>query len=147
GSRLDGSVKNIDGDPIADARVYVRGSRALSKTTASGAFSLTGLPGGTQVVEVTAVGYSPGRQTVELKPGGSRRTEVVLGKTVQRLPTLEAVGKVGNDVGGFLERSKRGFGYFITEDDIKRRNPVEFEDIIRTVPGMQVVPVGQGYRI
>jgi hypothetical protein len=149
GSRLEGTVKNIDGEPIVDARVYVRGNRAITRTTASGAFSLAGLPGGTQVVEVTAVGYQPGRQTVDLKPGGGRRTELVLGKSVQRLPSLEVVGKVsnGSDVSGFLDRAKRGFGYFITEDDIKRRNPIEFEDIIRTVPGMQVVPVGQGYRI
>ena len=117
--------------------------------TSSGAFSLGGLPGGTQVVEVTAVGYQPGRQTVDLKPGSGRRTELVLGKTIQRLPAIEVVGKVsaGNDVSNFLDRARRGFGFFITEDDIKRRNPIIFEDIIRTVPGMQVVPVGQGYRI
>ena len=149
GARLEGSVKNIDGEPVVDARVYVRGNRALTKTTASGAFSLGGLPGGTQVVEVTAVGYQPGRQTVDLKPGSGRRTELVLGKTIQRLPAIEVVGKVsaGNDVSNFLDRARRGFGFFITEDDIKRRNPIIFEDIIRTVPGMQVVPVGQGYRI
>ena len=147
GARLEGVVKNIDGDPISDARVYVRGSRAVAKTTASGAFVLNGLPGGTQVVEVTALGYQPGRQDVDLKPGDGRRTEVVLGKSVQRLQPLEVVGKMGSEQSSFLERAKRGFGYFITEDDIEKRNPVIFEDIIRGVPGMQVVPVGQGYRI
>ena len=148
-AQLDGVVKNIDGEPVLDARVYVRGNRAMTRTTASGAFSLGGLPGGTQVLEVTAVGYQPGHQTVDLKPGGSRRAEVVLGKTIQRLPSIEVVGKLsaGSEVSGFLDRAKRGFGYFITEDDIKRRNPIIFEDIVRTVPGMQVVPVGQGYRI
>jgi Carboxypeptidase regulatory-like domain/TonB-dependent Receptor Plug Domain len=147
GARLDGIVRNIDGEPIPDARVYVRGNRTIAKTTASGAFSLGALPGGTQVVEATAVGYQPNRQTVDLKPGVGRRAEIVLGKTVQRLPTVEVVGKLGNDESSFLDRARRGFGYFITEDDIKRRGPIIFEDIIRTVPGMQVVPVGQGYRI
>lgn len=147
GARLDGVVKNIDGEPITDARVYVRGSRATGRTTASGAFSINGLPGGTQVVEVTAVGYQAGHETVDLKPGGGRRTEIVLGKTIQRLPSVEVVGKMGNDESSFLDRARRGFGYFITEEDIKRRNPVIFEDLMRTVPGMQVVPVGQGYRI
>jgi hypothetical protein len=149
GARLDGVVKNIDGEPIPDARVYVRGSRVIGKTTASGSYSLSGLPGGTQVVEATAVGYQPNRQTIDLKPGDGRRAEIVLGKTVQRLPTVEVVGKLstGDDMSSFYDRARRGFGYFITEDDIKRRGPVIFEDIIRTVPGMQVVPVGQGYRI
>jgi hypothetical protein len=147
GARLDGVVKNIDGEVIPDARVYIRGSRGIGRTTASGAFSLSGLPGGTQVLEVTALGYQPGRQTVDLKPGGGRRAEIVLGKTVQRLPSIEVVGKVGDDQASFLDRARRGFGYFMTEDDIRKRNPVIFEDLMRTVPGMQVVPVGQGYRI
>ncbi len=146
-ARLDGVVKNIDGEPIADARVYVRGSRAIAKTTASGSFALSGLPGGTQVLEVTALGYQPGRQNVDLKPGDGRRAEVVLGKSVQRLQPLEVVGRIGSEQQGFLDRAKRGFGYFITEEDIQKRNPIIFEDIIRGVPGMQVVPVGQGYRI
>lgn len=147
GARLDGVVKNIDGEPIPDARVYIRGNRTIGKTTASGAFSLAGLPGGSQVVEVTALGYQGSRQTVDLKPGGGQRAEIVLGKTIQRLPAVEVLGKVGDDASTFLDRARRGFGYFITEDDIKKRNPVIFEDIIRTVPGMQVVPVGPGYRI
>jgi hypothetical protein len=146
-ARLEGVVRNIDGEPIPDARVYVRGSRAIAKTTASGAFALSGLPGGTQVVEVTALGYQPGRQNVDLKPGDGRRAEIVLGKSVQRLQPLEVVGKMGSEQQSFLDRAKRGFGYFITEEDIQKRNPIIFEDIIRGVPGMQVVPVGQGYRI
>jgi hypothetical protein len=146
-ARLEGVVKNIDGDPIADARVYVRGSRAAARTTASGSFVLSGLPGGTQVLEATAVGYQPGRQNVDLRPGAGRRTEIVLGKSVQQLQPLEVVGKMGREQSSFLDRAKRGFGYFITEDDIKKRDPPIFEDIIRGVPGMQVVPVGQGYRI
>ncbi len=146
-ARLDGVVKNIDGEPIPDARVYVRGSRVIAKTTASGAFALNGLPGGTQVVEVTALGYQPGRQNVDLKPGDGRRAEIVLGKSVQRLQPLEVVGKMGSEQQSFLDRAKRGFGYFITQEDIEKRNPIIFEDIIRGVPGMQVVPVDQGYRI
>jgi hypothetical protein len=146
-ARLDGVVKNIDGEPIPDARVYVRGSRVIGKTTASGAFALNGLPGGTQVLEVTALGYQPGRQNVDLKPGDGRRAEIVLGKSVQRLQPLEVVGKMGSEQQSFLDRAKRGFGYFITQEDIEKRNPIIFEDIIRGVPGMQVVPVDQGYRI
>lgn len=148
-ARLDGVVKNIDGAPIADARVYVRGSRSLGRTTASGAFSLAGLPAGTQVVEVSALGYEPGRQVVDLKPGQAGRAEVVLAKAVQRLPTLEVVGRLknGDEVSSFQDRARRGFGFFMTEEDIQRRNPIIFEDLLRGVPGMQVEPVGQGYRV
>jgi hypothetical protein len=146
---LEGTVKNIDGTPISDARVFVRGSRAVVRTSASGSFSLTGLPLGTQVVEVAAIGYAGGRQAVELKPGGPARTELVIAKSVQTLPTLEVVGKIGAgaDVSTFLQRAQRGQGHFITEEDIEKRGAIQFEDIMRTVPGIMVVPVGQGYRV
>jgi Carboxypeptidase regulatory-like domain/TonB-dependent Receptor Plug Domain len=146
---LAGTVKTIDGEPVADARVFVRGSRAVVRTSASGSFTLSGLPLGTQVVEVAAIGYAGARQSVELKPGRSARTEFVIGKSVQTLPALETVGKVGagNDVSTFLERARRSQGHFITEEDIHKRGALQFEDILRTVPGVQVVPVGQGYRV
>ena len=146
---LEGTVKTIDGTPVVDARVFVRGSRAVGRTSASGSFSLTGLPLGTQVLEVAAIGYAGGRQAVELKPGGPARTELVIAKSVQTLPTLEVVGKMGAgaDVSTFLQRAQRGQGHFITEEDIEKRGAIQFEDIMRTVPGIQVVPVGQGYRV
>lgn len=146
---LEGTVKTIDGAPVAEARVFVRGSRAVGRTSSSGSFSLTGLPLGTQVVEVAAIGYAGGRRAVELRPGGPARTELVLAKSVQTLPTLEVVGKfgAGADVSTFLQRAQRGQGHFITEEDIEKRGAIQFEDIMRTVPGLQVVPVGRGYRV
>jgi hypothetical protein len=147
--RLDGVVKTIDGDPIPDARVYVRGTRALGRTSASGAFSLPGVPGGTQTLEVVALGYQPGRLAVDVRPGGGVRAEVVLGKSVQRLPDVQVAGKnsFANDLAAITDRAKRSNGYLITEEDIQRRGSITFEDVMRGVPGMQVVPVGQGYRV
>jgi hypothetical protein len=147
--QLAGVVKNVDGEPIPDARVYVRGSRALGRTSASGAFSLSSVPAGTQTLEVVALGYQPGRLAVDVRPGGGVRTEVVLGKSVQRLPDVQVAGKnsLANDLANIENRARRSNGYFISEDDITRRGAINFEDIIRGVPGMQVVPVGQGYRV
>ena len=145
---LEGTVKTIEGEPLADARVFVRGSRAIGRTSASGSFSLTGLPLGTQVAEVAAIGYAAGRQTVDLRPGAPVRTEFIVAKSVQTLPTIEAVGRMGGgaDVSTFLERARRSQGHFLTADDIEKRGAIQFEDILRTVPGVQIVPVGQGWR-
>jgi hypothetical protein len=145
---LEGTVKTIEGEPVADARVFVRGSRAIGRTSASGSFSLTGLPLGTQVAEVAAIGYAAGRQTVDLRPGAPVRTEFIVAKSIQTLPTIEAVGRMGAgaDVSTFLERARRSQGHFLTADDIEKRGAIQFEDILRTVPGVQIVPVGQGWR-
>ncbi|HEU4587573.1 MAG TPA: TonB-dependent receptor [Gemmatimonadales bacterium] len=144
--RLDGVVRSIDGDPIPDARVYVRGSRAIGRTSASGAFSLSHVPAGTQTLEVIALGYEPGRMAVDVRPGAGVRTEVTLGKAVTRLPDVQvAGGKSAMDE--IADRARRSNGYLISQEDIERRGSITFEDIMRGVPGMQVVPVGQGYRV
>lgn len=144
--RLDGVVRSIDGDPIPDARVYVRGSRAIGRTSPSGAFSLAHVPAGTQTLEVLALGYEPGRMAVDVRPGGGVRTEVVLGKAVTRLPDVQVAGKK-SALDEIEDRARRSNGYLISQEDIERRGSITFEDIMRGVPGMQVVPVGQGYRV
>jgi hypothetical protein len=51
----------------------------------------------------------------------------------------------GRVLGGFHERAARGgFGTFITREQIEQRHPVYASDLIRTVPGIQVVPTWWG---
>ena len=47
---------------------------------------------------------------------------------------------------GFRERaSRRAFGQFIARDDIERRHPVTVADLLRTVPGLEVLPSPRGF--
>jgi hypothetical protein len=72
-----------------------------------------------------------------------------------RINTLESVvvqadrSKLQKDYTGFTERAKRGgFGRFFTEEDISRRSAFVLTDVLRTVPGLQVVPNGGlGYTV
>jgi hypothetical protein len=94
---LAGRVRDADGRPLAGARVVVRvgpprrvpsaggaaGGRAgndagndagapsdpVAVTDADGAYRLAGLPAGTRAVAVFALGYTPARATVDLRPG------------------------------------------------------------------------------
>jgi hypothetical protein len=47
---------------------------------------------------------------------------------------------------GFYDRAQRkGFGYFITSDDIQKRHPFFVTDLLRTVPGLEVLPSPRGF--
>ena len=47
---------------------------------------------------------------------------------------------------GFYDRAQRkGFGYFITSDDIQKRGPFFVSDLLRTVPGLEVLPSPRGF--
>ena len=151
-ARLTGVVRAPGGAPLVGARVSVAGTDAAGTTSPSGTFSLAGLPAGTYSLEVRAIGYAPTRVAVNLSRA---RPSAVAVTVTERLNTLESVvvqadrTKLEKDYTGFTERARRGgFGRFITEDDIARRSPVVTTDVLRTVPGLQVVPNGQfGYTV
>jgi outer membrane cobalamin receptor len=45
---------------------------------------------------------------------------------------------------GFFERRRFGMGHTRTREEIEALSPFRFSDIFRTIPGVQVVPVGRG---
>ena len=56
---VTGRVTTRDGKPVPDARVYVPGSNEVTQTDARGNYTLTGVPGGPQVVGRGCVTENP----------------------------------------------------------------------------------------
>lgn len=46
---------------------------------------------------------------------------------------------------GFYRREQRGFGHFFTEEEIEERRPFYTTDLLRMLPGVNVVPRRGGY--
>lgn len=44
-------------------------------------------------------------------------------------------------VGGFYDRTRKGFGHFITPEDIARIKPLRTTDLVRTIPGVSAQTV------
>ncbi len=145
-SRVQGVVRAPGGAPLAGARVSVAGTDVVGTTSPNGAFALGGLPAGTHSLEVRAIGYAPTRLAVNL----ARTRPATVAVTVnERVNTLESVvvqadrTKLQKDFTGFSERARRGgFGRYITEEDMRRRSAFAVTDVLRTVPGLRVVPTG-----
>jgi hypothetical protein len=152
-ARLQGVVRTPAGQPLAGARVSVAGTDVAGTTSANGAFALAGLPAGTYTLEVRAIGFAPTRVAVNL----SRARPASVAVTINdRVTTLESVvvqadrTQLQKDFTGFTERARRGngFGRFITEEEMRRRSPLVVTDVLRTTPGLQVVPNGAfGYAV
>lgn len=150
-ARLTGSVRDEKGRPLSGAQLMVWGSEVTGSTQEDGTFTLTDLPAGTQALEVRYVGYAPERVTVDLVSHATRSVTVTLDKKVDVLGQVTVYGKPSRrqrDLTGFLQRSKGGFGHFLTRADIEKRHPFQFTDLFRMIPGFMVVPdTGFGYRI
>jgi len=135
-------VRDEQRKPLAGARLLVQGSGATGSTNDDGALTLSDLPAGTQTLEARYVGYSPKRVTVDLASGRTSSVTVTMDQRANTLGEVTVYGKKSRrsrDISGFLERSRRGMGRFLTRADIEKRQPFQFTDLMRTMPGLRVV--------
>ena len=146
-----GVVRDGRGRPLSGAQLLLWGSGVTGSTLEDGTFALAGLPAGSQALEARYVGYAPKRVTVDLASNSTRTVTVTLDKRAEVLDEVTIYGKRSerrSDFRGFLERSKRGFGHFLTRADIEKRHPFQFTDLFRMMPGFSLVPdTGFGYTI
>ena len=140
-ARVSGTVVNRAGAPVANARVGLMGSSAATMTKANGEFVLDSLPAGTQALVVRQLGYSPTEVPVALSARTPTRVTVKLGVLVPQLTPVEVTSRreEGLQKVGFLDRKRTSAGgHFITPEEMERRKPIKFSDVLRTMPGLSV---------
>jgi hypothetical protein len=142
---LTGTVVGADGKPLEGAQVYLVGTAVGARADQRGSFRLTGLPAGTQTVEVRLLSYAPKRFTVDLSPTREIKLAAVLDSRATVLGAVTVEAKASSNIPGFDDRAKRGFGTFLDQDEIERRQSVLLTDLFRTIPGLSVGFDGQNY--
>ena len=125
---------------IPAAVVAVGGVRA--QTNARGEATLQRLPAGPATVEVTRVGYTPGRASVELGAGAAATARVALSLdpvVLRRLRvTAEALPRRPHLRDFYIRKATWGSGYFLTRADFDRHRSAPFSDFLRRVPGAYI---------
>lgn len=148
---VTGRVTTQDGRPVANARVYVPGTGAATRTDANGNYTLAGIPGGPQRVVVRSFGYVPAEVDAKLstKPSDAERNNInVTLATPEQAAAVASLRESDSlDLAkvGFLDResSIRG-AYFITPDQIEQLRPARLTDIFRSVPVLEETPGAYG---
>lgn len=139
--RLTGIVVNADGGrPLAGATVAITNGPQV-RADDRGHFTVQGVPTGTRMLEVRAVGYSPVLLPVDVVDGvPPLRIPLVSLKALLDTVRVRAHIVVNRDLEGFDRRRKHGGanGRFMTAEDIARRNPVDAVDVFRSMPGILI---------
>jgi hypothetical protein len=133
-SRYRVFVQDLNGRPVANARVTVLGHRTV-RTTETGITVLDSIAGGTQTLEVLAMGYQPQRRVVDIVPNGEPTDTVVLASVRTLLDTIRVIA--GPDPTGFERRRAAGDGQFITAADVERADPARTTQLLRTRDGLR----------
>jgi hypothetical protein len=141
--RLRGQVIGTNGRPLPGARVMLWGTGIEATTDAEGNFSLGGLPGGTHTLEARAVGFSPTQVPVDIVQGRPGETAVELTNLGITLDTVRVTAQrlyTSGREADFERRLRTGLGHVIDENEIEKRRPMVLTDLLRTVPGVQILP-------
>ena len=109
-AQLNGTVVGRDGKPLEGAQVYLVGAAVGARADSRGIFHLSGLPAGTQTVEVRQLSYAPKRFTVDLSPSRESRLTAVMDAKAQVLGEITVQGKATSDIPGFDGAPSAGSG-------------------------------------
>ena len=141
--RVRGHVTGVTGRPVSGAHVTVWGTGIETVTSADGEFTLGNLPEGTHTLEARAVGFAPARHPVDIVRSSPGAAEVELTNLAITLDTVKVFAQrvYPSPFSGDFERRRRmGGGHFLDEKEIERRKPTLLTDLLRTIPGVRVVP-------
>ncbi|HEY7898717.1 MAG TPA: carboxypeptidase regulatory-like domain-containing protein [Gemmatimonadaceae bacterium] len=145
---ITGKVTNAGGVAVDGARVSVQGSTSSTATGADGRFTLTGVLPGTQSVLVRRVGYSPVETPLDVTLGQPNEMTVRLGTYAPTLSRVDVKAKADPlEATGFERRRKMGFGRYMDMDAIAASHPTYTSDILRRVPGIQILGSGSSATI
>jgi hypothetical protein len=134
-ARYRAMVRDVAGHPVPNARARTLG-HGYVLSDERGAVLLDSLPGGSQTLEVLAVGFAPDRRVVEASTGNTAVDTVVLASLKSLLDTIRVTA--GRDEVGFEARRRGQVGQFITAADILRENPRTTSSLLRTREGVRL---------
>lgn len=143
--RLIGQVRDaLTDDPVVAATVFVPDRLRVAETSRRGRFVLTGVPAGTQELNVRHLGYAPLSYAIGVSPGLTTEVEIgMVPDPVEMDPIVVTAMRLRRlEVKGFYERKYWGelvgAGIFYTAEDIDRRRPVEISQMVADESGIRL---------
>jgi hypothetical protein len=147
-AKLLGTVTDTSGVRLSRAEVWLIPLSTLRTiTNDSGEFELAGLPPGAITLGVRRLGYESATFTTTLKPGRTHRGTFPLTPSAQTLSVVKVQDTASSWLSLFEQHRSIHRGTFITRQDFAKDNLRIASDILRRVPGVQVVPARFGTAI
>jgi hypothetical protein len=139
GEPLDGAAVALASGPGGTPGIGTR------VTNRNGHFLFQRVPPGTYRLTVNLLGYSTLWETLRVEEAQEMRVVLTLSVSPVELDPIEVVAerRLRGPLVDFERRRRRGMGTYFTREDIESRAPYAITDLLRTVPGVRVIPAGQ----
>lgn len=143
-------LDRLTGEPLSAVSVQIQ-SESLpggvdQMTNDQGRFAFPTVRPGVYDIRIVRIGYQTLEHTVELAPRTELTVEVELTPEAFELEPIvvETTRQSALVRTGFFERQERGFGRFVTRDEIEARNSIYVSDVLRTLAGVHVTSASIG---
>ncbi len=142
--RVAGVALSSDGERLVGAEVRLVGSPSRGALTGhDGAFDLAVRGDTLPRFVIRRIGFVPETVTVRLPQAAAPALEVRLARAFQMVrPVVVTASNVGPNTTIALVRERErtaGTGYFVFRDEFMKNNPVQTTDILRRIPGVQLI--------
>lgn len=132
--------------PIAGVLVELvapdEGRVAMAQTDSAGTFLLLPRRSGSFLIRLRHLAYAAvDSAALQVRSGETLEIELRMAHAAIPIEPLVVTLRRDRRVSGFYERRQRGgFGYFLARSDIETRRSPRTTDLLRTMPGLQIVP-------
>jgi hypothetical protein len=143
-SAVTGVVRDSAGTPVSVATITIE--RAQSLTDSTGRFALGQLPAGSTTVRVRRLGFHPSDTVLELAEGRRESIVVTLIALPIELPGITAVAdaRLREYLHDYFRHRETGAGRFYDRAQITAMRVSALTDVLRRVPGVQLIPDRSG---
>jgi hypothetical protein len=142
---INGRVLDPEGRAVAGAELTIPGSPLRVETDETGEFRLKNVPAGELRIYVRRLGFRPDTSMISVLAGETAPLAIALQPLPLILAPMMILGKhYTGRLASFYQRRDRGMGHYFTREEIERRNPANTTDLLRTVPGIRLQPLGFG---
>lgn len=141
---IDGIVTDTNLVSLPGATATILGTDIEVVTGANGRFRIHNLPAGHYTLFVRHLGYVPSSAAMEVAWGDTLRMALMLRRGMAALDTVIVAGKrLSPRMAEFEDRRRLGFGQYMTQPEIEKRNSVYVTELVRTFLGVDIQQQGR----
>ena len=138
---VSGTVRDSGGTPVMSVEVRAGKLPVWTRTDSAGVYRLGGLAAGKTQLLFRRLGFEPTTKDVVVS-ANAQTVDVTMEQLPAEMAALitEASTRVREMLRDFWHRREQGYGHFVTRAEIEDRQPMNLSDMMRSIPGMQLVP-------
>lgn len=147
---LIGRVRDqVDSGAIAHATINVLGTSLVSYVDGKGQFRIDGVQPGTRELVIRALGYAKLIESDEFSGSSIVRRDYYMQRVPHLLTEMVVQGRamrVPRGMEDVYRRGARGWGTFITREQIDSLDPIDIKSMLATIPGVSANDRGVAFQ-